>query len=712
MEPSTQTSNFDDPALATQAANLTKAIFQQESGSDYNATGDAGTSKGAGQWQPETWKAQAQDVLGDANAPMTRENQNVVAQGTIRKLISQGKNAAQIAAIWNSGSDENWQNKVGTTMINGQQVKYNVPHYVKSVTDLYQQYKNQSGSLPQAPSGNLASASAGGYQPPLPPGQSQGKQSGNAAGYAPPTPPTQPTTTTQAGDTSDPSGGFLQGLQEDLQGTNPNPIGTQIGNAITGAGNFLFPAVGDIYNDLTGKNQKTALQQAGDVGLSILPFIPGLGEYGEGARAVAGGAELAGSAADAAKAGGLLSKAAALPTALKGAAAGYGAGVASNLSQGQSLGQAVTPNAATLGGAVLGGTAPIALKGLGGVATKVSGISPQIETKLTQLGVEADPENATLYDKYMQAAKEHATNGEVPAPENMAADNIDQASAKIDQMASQAGKEVGLANKAAANIPIDPKTIPSLATSLNEKLDSFGYKVGTKDDGTLALVPTRTGGVPLTSSEQARVLDVALRINDMGNQGNVRMADDLMTILDKKHDYGATGQDPLTGIFGQVRHDVNEIARTASPEFAAANDKLSGLRNLQDTIKIIAGNRLQRGELLMQRMFGKNPGDSQALFKAIRDATGVDLYKHAVLARHAIESVGSKADKSALQQMIEGSTKGHVGLLGAAANIAGGAAKKTFANPETIGRNLIKGKKSGLMGELVTKGAIRTGTSL
>lgn len=144
--PSTQASNLNDPVIAQQAKNLTKAIFQHESKMNYNAVGDAGTSHGAGQWQAPTWKAQAQDILGDANAAMTPDNQSVVAQGTIRKLISQGKNAAQIAAIWNSGSDTGWENKVGTTTINGQQIHYNVPQYVKDVTDLYQQNKAQSGS--------------------------------------------------------------------------------------------------------------------------------------------------------------------------------------------------------------------------------------------------------------------------------------------------------------------------------------------------------------------------------------------------------------------------------------------------------------------------------------------------------------------------------------------------------------------------------------
>lgn len=140
---------MDDNTINTQAKNLTKAIFQHETGINYDAKGDAGTSSGAGQWQPDTWKAQAKDVLGDENAAMTPQNQSVVAQGTIRKLIKQGKNAADIAAIWNSGSDENWQNKVGTTTINGQQIKYNVPKYVKDVTDLYQGYKGQSSSQSQ-----------------------------------------------------------------------------------------------------------------------------------------------------------------------------------------------------------------------------------------------------------------------------------------------------------------------------------------------------------------------------------------------------------------------------------------------------------------------------------------------------------------------------------------------------------------------------------
>lgn len=134
--------NPNDPDVIA----LSKAIVQRESKGNPNAVGDAGTSHGLGQWQAATWKSQAKDVLGDENAPMTPDNQKAVIQVTVAKRKAAGLNPAQIAAEWNSGHADGWENKIGTTTINGQQIHYDVPKYVKDVTDLYQQYKGQSGS--------------------------------------------------------------------------------------------------------------------------------------------------------------------------------------------------------------------------------------------------------------------------------------------------------------------------------------------------------------------------------------------------------------------------------------------------------------------------------------------------------------------------------------------------------------------------------------
>ena len=160
-----------------------------------------------------------------------------------------------------------------------------------------------------------------------------------------------------------------------LAGANTNQQPQDFGHKsldfAKGVGDFFFPIVGDISADIQGKSNKTFLQQTGDAALSVLPFIPGLGEGGEALRGIGAAAEgvkaLEGGA-DIAKSTGLLSKAGDFikgSTVAKGALTGYGAGVASNLSQGQGVGQSLMPNLNTVGGAVLGGGTAGLLKGLG-----------------------------------------------------------------------------------------------------------------------------------------------------------------------------------------------------------------------------------------------------------------------------------------------------------------------------------------------------------
>lgn len=143
-----------------QIINLAKAIRQQESGHNFNAVGDNGTSAGAYQWSnngkplaqgqaPENFRSAAKRFLGDENAQFTPSNQNAVAYSQIKEWRDQGLNPAQIAAKWNSGSETGWENKIGTTTINGKPISYNVPQYVKNVTDYYQNFKGQTQQVQQ-----------------------------------------------------------------------------------------------------------------------------------------------------------------------------------------------------------------------------------------------------------------------------------------------------------------------------------------------------------------------------------------------------------------------------------------------------------------------------------------------------------------------------------------------------------------------------------
>lgn len=399
--------------LDPQVVALAQAVRQQESGGDASATGASG-EYGAYQYEPGTWAKQA--AAAGVDVPLkqaTMAQQNQVWYTWAKGMKDQGYTPGQIASMQNAGQGEpnaytgKFSTGLPSTGTNADGVKYNVPQYVNDVMKYYQQYKGQG--LQQAPTGNLASATvtppAGGYTPPTPPGQTTPAQSGNAAGYAPPTPPPAQTAPAQAPATgSDPSGGFLQGLQEDLTGTNPDSIGTQLENTGKGVGNFLLPSIGDTYNDLTGNNKKTALQQFGDAGstlLGIASVIPGLDLVSdplEAARGALGAADVAEGASKAAP--GLLSavgKNAALGGAF-GATGAVGAGKTN-------LGDIAK---STAEGAAAGGV-------LGGIGHGVSGLLENAagktgEANLREFTTVRKTLNKALIDNSRGAGTEAATD--------------------------------------------------------------------------------------------------------------------------------------------------------------------------------------------------------------------------------------------------------------------------------------------------------------
>lgn len=122
--------------------NLAKAIRQKESNGDFNAVGDNGTSRGAYQWQPATWKEHSTKTFGK-EVEMTPENQQAVAYSVMKGWKDKGLNPAQIAAKWNSGSEIGWEDNVGKKKINGKWISFDTPSYVKEVTEGYQRNKQE-----------------------------------------------------------------------------------------------------------------------------------------------------------------------------------------------------------------------------------------------------------------------------------------------------------------------------------------------------------------------------------------------------------------------------------------------------------------------------------------------------------------------------------------------------------------------------------------
>lgn len=124
------------------AVNAARAIRKRESGANYNAVGDNGTSHGAYQWQPATWQAHAKEAGLDPN-DFSPKNQDEVAYRVILNRINQGYTVPELAAEWNAGDKNAYKNF--------HQTHGNTPQYAQDVNNIYQELKAKQSGMQTAP---------------------------------------------------------------------------------------------------------------------------------------------------------------------------------------------------------------------------------------------------------------------------------------------------------------------------------------------------------------------------------------------------------------------------------------------------------------------------------------------------------------------------------------------------------------------------------
>lgn len=148
-------------SLSQTAMAVTKALGYAENGGAPNpnseSAGKTGELKSIFQFEPATWKKMAKEYLGDANAPLTPDNETTVVYKNVSKELNEGYTIKQIASEWNSGDKDAYTGKfssgspsIGTNEKYG--VKYNVPAYANTVNSYAQQFMSQSGNNAQVAS--------------------------------------------------------------------------------------------------------------------------------------------------------------------------------------------------------------------------------------------------------------------------------------------------------------------------------------------------------------------------------------------------------------------------------------------------------------------------------------------------------------------------------------------------------------------------------
>lgn len=352
-----------------QALNLAKAIRRTETGGHkdpYNARGASGEF-GAFQFMPATYKVLAQKHLGDANAAPTVENQNKIVYSEVKSLKDQGYNPAQIASIWNSGKPDKY--KSGGIGVNKYGVNYNVPDYVKKVS---QAYRDISGSV-QAPVEQVAPV------PTIEDEKTALQEQGQPISVG--TKRAQPTV----------GGNILRGALKPFvsAATTVLPVARGIKDLVDGGGTKPVEEIyapvktkylGDVYSPgAKGIIQLDKAQNVGDVfkgatratadiagkGAEIGSYALGAGELSQGLKAIPA------------------IKQAAVEGAKIGAIGGFGTGLqsaAESESVGGALGQVASQTAlGGLAGGVLGGATA-------GVGRGISNTIPNITDRFTTVG--------------------------------------------------------------------------------------------------------------------------------------------------------------------------------------------------------------------------------------------------------------------------------------------------------------------------------------
>lgn len=143
---------MDEKTALTYA--ITRGLAYQENGGKIDLNdikpGKTGETKSIFQFEPATWKKDAQQFLGNPNAPITPDNEVKVVTSQVSQWIDKGYDVKQMASMWNAGVGEpdaytgkfsDGSSSVGVNNKYG--VKYDVPSYANNVAKYAQQFYTQ-----------------------------------------------------------------------------------------------------------------------------------------------------------------------------------------------------------------------------------------------------------------------------------------------------------------------------------------------------------------------------------------------------------------------------------------------------------------------------------------------------------------------------------------------------------------------------------------
>lgn len=376
----------------------------------------------------------------------------------------------------------------------------------------------------------------------------------------------------------------------------------------------------------------------------------------------------------------------------KGMGTGAAFGVAGALGDDQKGGELV--QAGILGG-VVGGAFSGAGAVLGNYRESLKNISPQLKNVL-----EKAP-NENKLNKYINSAKARSLDLEQTAPFGVAAKELESAGSILKKKISKAGKQVSTTKQAVRDVPL--KDVGDVLSGFqNSVAERFGLNL-TKSGNKIVAKKIKGSLREISPTERNRIIDAYKQLNKLQKSGKVGGASDVVSNLDDIINYNKISAqfgskiDPIESLIKSTRGKINDVIKGSSKELATANKTFSELKDLDKFVGSMAGKELNRGELLIRRVFsGDKSREAVDIFQKLKKVTGKDLIEDAALAKFAIENYGDDTSKTLLTQIIEGGAQQALSGRLPGAELVGSLAKKiggAGVNPAKAARELIKPSK-------------------
>lgn len=312
--------------------------------------------------------------------------------------------------------------------------------------------------------------------------------------------------------------------------------------------------------------------------------------------------------------------------------------------------------------------------------------APSIVSPETQVSI------SDKFNRYVKKAQRAAANPAEETPLEVAGKKGEEALGSYNQKLDKWGriKQEELMNNG--------EKMMDTSVAKENLQQKIAERVGATIDseGNVVNVKGKVSKISLDPADNKLLKDVHALINNLDDQDSLLRVDGTVDAIQdllykRKQNVAEPVNSTVEGVLKEVTGQLNEELKTqAGPRFRKANDKYSYFVDTRNNLNKALGVEGSKGGSLMKRVFSPTDGGMKALFKKIKNDTGVDLVQEAAMAKSSMELAGDTRQRNLLESL-DLLTPGGGSMKGKLLDYVIKKGKDAIANPLDVAKKAARG---------------------